>query len=230
MNLISIFQDFVDLIFPRTCQACDQSLIGNEKIICTSCRINLPRANDESIYAGKMDLKFVHLPEVISTKAFLTFSKKGKVQKLLHGIKYKGRKETALLLGQMFGEELKKDGEMFTSALIVPVPLHAKKLKSRGYNQSDMIAEGISKVTGIPWSGTILKRIKNTETQTGKGRNERRENVKGVFALNEAISTKCIIIVDDVLTTGATLEECLEVLKAAGCTTFHVRAIAVANH
>lgn len=230
MNLISIFQDFVDLVFPRTCEACDASLIGNEMLICTSCRINLPRASDESLHAGKVNLKFVHFPEVISTKAFLSFSKKGKVQKLLHGIKYEGRKETALLLGQMFGVEMETNSKISTSALIVSVPLHPKKLKSRGYNQSDLIAEGISKATGIPWSGTVLKRIKNTETQTGKGRNERRENVKGVFELNEAISEKCIIIVDDVLTTGATLEECMEVLKAAGCTSFHVRAIAVANH
>lgn len=230
MNVISILRDFVDLVFPRTCDACDGLLLGNEKLICTACQISLPRANEESLYSGKVNMKFVHFSEVLTTDAFLYFSKRGKVQKLMHGIKYRGRKETAILLGQMFGDELKANDRVPPSGLIVPVPLHSKKLKSRGYNQSDLIAEGISRSTGIPWSGAILKRVKNTTTQTGKGKEERRDNVRGVFAINEALTQKSIIMVDDVLTTGATLEECMEVLKKAGCTSFHVLTIAAANH
>ena len=230
MNFISIWSDFVDLIFPRCCEACMKSLIGNEEVICTSCRIGLPRIKTDSIFSDTLNDKFAHMPAVAGTTAFLLFTKKGKVQKLLHALKYKGRPEVGLQLGYMFGQEMSDGNYVPDAELVVSVPLHKKKKKSRGFNQSDLLAEGFSNATGIPWSGTALERTVNTVSQTGKTKKERRENVKNVFFVKERIAAKSVIVIDDVLTTGATLEACIEALQTAGCETFYVMTIAVAQH
>jgi ComF family protein len=230
MNIINIWNDFVDLIFPRCCEACDQSLVGNENIICTTCRISLPRVKTDSILNAALKDKFPHIPEIAGTAAFLLFTKKGKVQKLLHALKYKGRSEIGIEMGFMFGLEMLEQNLLPDADLLVSVPLHKKRIAKRGYNQSDLLAEGFSRATQIPWSGTVLQRTKNTTTQTGKTKKERRENVRDVFIVNGSLTQKKIIVIDDVLTTGATMEACIEVLKAAGCETFYVFTIAVAQH
>jgi ComF family protein len=230
MNFFSLWNDFVDLVFPRCCEACDQSLIGNELIICTSCRIALPRVATDSVVTDTLIDKFAHMPEVRGASSFLLFSKKGKVQKLLHALKYKGHEEIGTELGFMFGQELIVTSQMPVADLIVTVPLHQKRLAKRGYNQSDKLAEGFSKATQIPWSGTLLERTRNTTSQTGKTKKERRENVRNVFAVKESTVSKSIIIFDDVLTTGATLEACVEALRLAGCENCYILTIAAANH
>jgi len=230
MNLISVWFDFVDLIFPRCCAACDKGLIGNEEIICTSCRIALPRVQEDSVSAEMIGQKFINIHEVTKTHAYLLFTKKGKVQKLLHALKYKGQAELGVEMGFMFGQEMQENGSLPDADLIISVPLHKKKLKSRGYNQSDKLAEGFSRATNIPWSGNVLERIKYTETQTGKTRDERWKNVRKVFVVKGDVKDKKIIIMDDVLTTGATVEACIEVLIEAGCTQFVILTIASAQH
>jgi len=226
----SLWHDFVDLIFPRCCAACDKELIGNEETICTLCRVTLPRIDESSALGEAVKHKFVNVHEVIETHSYLLFTKKGKVQKLLHALKYKKQPEVGSLLGFMFGQEMIENGTLPDADLIISVPLHKKKMKSRGYNQSDKLAEGFSAATQIPWSGSALERVKYTETQTGKTRNERWENVRGVFMVNENVANKHVIIMDDVLTTGATLEACMEVLKEAGCEHFYIMTIASAQH
>lgn len=222
----SLWLDFVDLIFPRCCEACDKGLVGTEDVICTSCRIGLPRVEQDSVFSASIGQKFMNVHEVASTHSFLLFTKKGKVQKLLHALKYRGKSEIGILLGFMFGQEMVANGNVPVADLIVTVPLHKKKMKIRGYNQSDKLAEGFSNATHIPWSGNMLKRSRFTETQTGKTRNERWENVKGVFQVEENVEGKTVIIIDDILTTGATLEACMEVLKEAGCKQFYILTIA----
>jgi ComF family protein len=177
-----------------------------------------------------LQFKFVNLPEVLSTHSFLLFAKRSKVQKLLHALKYKGNTEVGILLGYMFGQELKASGHLPDAEIILSIPLHSKKRKQRGYNQSDLLAEGFSKATGIPWSGEMLQRIRYTATQTGKTKIERRENVQGVFVAKEGFYPKSVILIDDVLTTGATLEECARTLSATGCKQFHIMTIALAQH
>jgi len=230
MALLNIWNDFVDLIFPRCCEACDKGLVGNEEIICSACRISLPRIKTDSILNDTLKDKFAHMPEVAGTAAFLLFTKKGKVQKLLHALKYKGRSEVGVELGFMFGQEMAEHKILQEAELILSVPLHKKRISKRGYNQSDLLAEGFSKATGIPWSGSTLERSINTTSQTGKTKKERRENVKDVFLVKERLNLKTIIVIDDVLTTGATLESCVEALKAAGCETFYILTIAAAQH
>jgi ComF family protein len=229
-NLKSLWFDFVDLIFPRCCEACDKSLVGNEQTICTSCRIALPRIERTGVHAEGVQYRFVAFSEVVSTQAFLLFTKKGKVQKLLHALKYKGNKEVGILMGFMFGQELMAENRLPEAELIISVPLHKKKMAKRGYNQSDLLAEGLSNATGIPWSGTALFRNKYTETQTGKSKKERQDNVEGVFSAEKDLNHKCVILIDDVLTTGATLGACVDALKQAGCQKFHILTIAVAQH
>jgi len=230
MDLKSLWFDFIDLIFPRCCEACEKELIGNEETICTSCRIALPRMDQDSISGDSIRQKFISVHEVAATHAFLLFTKKGKVQKLLHALKYKGKSEVGILLGSMFGQEMLEHGHLPEADLIISVPLHKKKMKIRGYNQSDKLAEGFSNATNIPWSGSALERTRFTTTQTGKSKNERWENVKGVFQVNENMEGKRVIIMDDVLTTGATLEACMEALKKAGCERFFILTIASAQH
>jgi len=229
-NLKSLWFDFVDLIFPRCCEACDRSLVGNEETICTSCRIALPRIEKNGVHAEGVQYRFVAFPEVVSTQAFLLFTKRGKVQKLLHALKYKGNRDVGVLLGLMFGQELMAEKRLPEAELIISVPLHKKKMKTRGYNQSDLLAEGLSNATGVPWSGTALSRNKYTETQTGKSKKERQDNVEGVFSAEQGLNCKSVILIDDVLTTGATLGACVDALKKAGCQQFHILTIAVAQH
>lgn len=230
MNLKQLFRDFADLLFPRCCESCDQVLQGNEADICTVCRISLPRVHSDGLNSESLHFKFVNLPEVISAHSFLLFTKRSKVQKLLHALKYKGNKEVGILLGYMFGQELNASGHLPDADIILSIPLHAKKRRQRGYNQSDLLAEGFSKATGIPWSGTMLERIRYTATQTGKSKLERRENVQGVFAVKKGFCPESVILIDDVLTTGATLEECARALLATGCRRFHILTIALAQH
>lgn len=230
MTLGQIWNDFIDLIFPRCCEACDQGLVGNEEVICTACRVALPRIKTDSMLSDTLEDRFAHMPEIAGTAAFLLFTKRGKVQKLLHALKYKGRSEVGVELGFMFGQEMGDHQTLPDAELIISVPLHKKRIKKRGYNQSDLLAEGFSKATQIPWSGTILERSVNTTSQTGKTKKERRENVKDVFVVKEMLTQKSVIVIDDVLTTGATLEACVLALQKGGCEKFYILTIAAAQH
>ncbi len=231
MELSDYWNDFVDMLFPRNCAACENALLGSEQLLCTDCRISLPRMESDSAIKASLPGKFIGYQEVQGVIAYLAFTKKGKVQNLLHALKYGGQKEVGVLLGKMMARELVEEGIFPSADLIVSVPLHDRKQKERGYNQSDVFAEGLSLVTGIPWSGTMLVRTRYTVSQTGKTKSERRNNVKGIFELVGITSPagKAVILVDDILTTGATLEACLEVLIDAGCTKVYILTIAAAQ-
>jgi len=225
------WHDFVDLLFPRCCEACAGVLVGTEYLICTGCRVTLPRMELDSAAEEAVSAKFLGYKEVESVVSFLAFTKKGKVQNLLHSLKYRGKPEVGVLLGKMMAQEITEKGVFPAADLIVSVPLHKKRRRERGYNQSDAVAEGLSNITGIPWSGSALGRIRHTKSQTGKTKTERQENVKDIFeALQpEQIRGKRIILVDDVLTTGATLESCLNVLLGASCKSVSIMTIAAAQ-
>ncbi|WP_373515685.1 ComF family protein [Persicitalea sp.] len=169
--------------------------------------------------------------EVKGVFSFLAFTKRGKVQNLLHALKYKNKPEVGILLGKMMAQELTERADFPTADLIVSVPLHKKRRQERGYNQSDAFAEGLSEIANIPWSGSVLSRVRYTKSQTGKTKTERQENVKDIFQASDPsqIQGKRIILVDDVLTTGATLESCLNVLLRAGCDTVYIMTIAAAQ-
>lgn len=211
--------DFVSLLFPQLCPACGESLMAGEHIICTGCRFNLPFTNfhlqPDNIVArqfwGKVNLEAAY--------ALYYFAKGGNVQNLMHHFKYRGMQQIGVLLGNIAGGQLVKNAIFKTVDVIIPVPLHKKRLKQRGYNQSTCFALSLSEKLNTIIDETSLLRIKATETQTHKSRFSRFENMQEVFAVihPEKLKNKHILLVDDVITTGSTLEACaVQLLKIEG--------------
>lgn len=202
------FKHFLDIIYPRTCEACGEALLGGENLICTNCMIDLPRTNSHIQRLDKVSNRFWGKIPVTDTITFMKFSKKGKVQKLLHELKYRNKPEVGRYLGKIYGVDLKAVGFDEKIDLIIGVPLHPTKLIQRGYNQADCIAEGLSEALNVPYDTIAVIRLTHTATQTKKSRIERFQNVENIFEVidREKIKNKRIAIVDDVLTTGSTIE------------------------
>ena len=212
------WKDFIDLIFPRNCALCKRALFDFEPCLCTICQGMLPRANFHlRPFDNELTSKLQGLMPVHRVMAFLRFTKNGKSQTLLHLLKYKNKPELGEELGRLYGQSLLDNRFGGAWDVLVAVPLHALKKQRRGYNQSECFARGLSKVMGIPYR-ELLVRKKFTTTQTNKSRLERLENVEEVFALNEGQVTQGlrILLVDDILTTGATLCGCAQTLLQGG--------------
>jgi ComF family protein len=201
-----------------------------EQNICTHCRFNLPRTNSHKGEQIELARKFWGKVPIKHTLAYLKFTKGGKVQRLLHQLKYQGHQEIGEIMGKWYGYELCQYGYAEKFDLILPVPLHASKLIKRGYNQSDSFARGLSESMQIEWSDKVLKRIIDTKTQTKKKRLERWQNVEEIFVVQkkEEIDQKRILLVDDIVTTGSTLEACAETLYKHQCSEVGIATIAMA--
>ncbi|HEU4718921.1 MAG TPA: phosphoribosyltransferase family protein [Bacteroidia bacterium] len=224
--------DFISLFFPVTCAACNGELVRGEEAICTSCLSFLPRTSDENdprenpvarVFWGRVPLQ-------CAASAFL-FSKGGSVQELIHNLKYNGRKDAGIAAGKFFGNDLKKLTPFNSVDAVVPVPLHSEKFRKRGYNQAACFGQGIAHALGVPLLGRAVLRMTATETQTRKSRTERWSNVEDVFRANPEInvSGKHILLVDDVITTGATIEACASALLACEGTSVSVVSLASAR-
>lgn len=206
--------DFFNLFFPNLCNACGKSLVKDERIICLECYFKLPVTNFHKHSDNPVARIFWGRVDLTSATSYMFFNKGGHVQKLMHRLKYQGSTETGVYLGELLGNELKNSSLYSGVNLVIPVPLHKKRLKQRGYNQSDFICRGIGKSMNIEVDTISLIRNKYTETQTEKSRYSRWENVKDKFAVIdvEKLIGKHLLLVDDVLTTGATLEACAQKL------------------
>jgi len=212
-------EDFLSLIFPDLCCACGDHLVSHEYQLCTNCLYDLPYTNFYRQADNPVARQFWGRIPVKGAFAYLYFHKQGKVQNVIHHLKYKNRPLLGNLLGEMCGRELRAVDYASAIDLIVPVPLHPSRLKSRGYNQSHCIAEGLAATLQIPLGDKYLHRSKSTSTQTHKGRFERFENMVEVFSVENAgdLADKHVLLVDDVITTGATLEACaLSLLEVPG--------------
>lgn len=220
------WQSFWALLFPRTCLSCQQALAEGEHLLCTTCHFELPRT--QSCLTGRSTIaeKFAGKVPVTTAHAYLKFQKGGKVQHLLHQLKYNNQPEVGEWLGRLFGTEIKAAG--LTADVLLAVPLHESRLRQRGYNQSDCIAKGISEVTEIPLGNDILHKKTATSSQTNKTRLERFQNVERVFEVvkKSDIEGKRIALIDDVVTTGSTLEACAQVLLENGCRELHIWTLA----
>lgn len=230
-GLITVLDDFISLFYPRYCLGCMGPLVKGEDILCTDCLIDLPKTNYHFRHENPIRNKLLGRLPIRHGWAFLKFRKSGIVQHLLHQLKYNNRPEVGLRLGQAYGLELANLGLQKELDLIIPVPLHASRQRQRGYNQSAQFAQGLSEATKIPWDESISVRTQSATTQTRKSRTERWENVKDVFSIQDRskIENKKILLVDDVITTGATLEACGQHLISAGCDSLSVACIAEAQ-
>jgi len=217
--VVSLLDDFLSLVYPRICMACGNSLYKYEKCICTFCSYHLPKTNFHLEKDNPVSKLFWGKVNIHAATSLYYFNKGGKVQQLMHQLKYKGQKDIGLYIGTSYGKELLKSDLFNTVEYVIPVPLHPKKIKQRGYNQSELIAQGISQSMNIPLDIKTLIKINETKTQTHKSRFSRWENVKEVFELKEYhhLTNKHIMLVDDVITTGSTIESCIiQLLKVPG--------------
>lgn len=221
----------LDFVYPRICVSCEDPLTFNEKHLCLGCLMTLPKTDAHLTETESIERKFWGKINVQNTYSFLRFTKKGKVQNILHALKYKNKPELAEYLGKMYGNELKNVNFNEKIDLLIGIPLHKEKLKMRGYNQADHIAKGLSESLGVPYSEDVMVRNTFTMSQTKtKSRFNRFKNIEGVFGINdlEAVKDKRIALVDDVLTTGSTLEVAGEVLIEAGCKELYIITLAAA--
>jgi len=221
LNILKEYwSDFVALFYPKTCRACGTVLSKNEQWVCTNCYLDIPKSDYWNDTKNPVNQLFWGKTKIEFASAFLIFSKGSRYRKLIHSLKYKDDQESGIELGRLYGKELYKQSKYPKIDAIIPVPLHPKKQKKRGYNQSDCIAEGLSLSLNVPYVTDVLIRTVNTQTQTKKHKDERWENVKGVFDVKNpnTIRGKQVLLVDDVITTGATIEHCaLSLIEKADC-------------
>jgi ComF family protein len=206
--------NFINLLFPRLCQACKATLLGTEHLICTDCLYHLPYTNFHNQPDNIVAKQFWGKVNLQAASALLYFEKGGKVQQLMHQFKYNNSPQIGVKLGQMAGAQFLQSPPYNTVDIIIPVPLHKKRLRKRGYNQSTCFAEGLAEKLQAQVSEHNLIRRVNTATQTHKSRFARFENMQEVFAINrpEDLAGKHILLVDDIVTTGSTLEACSQML------------------
>ncbi|MBL7112037.1 MAG: ComF family protein [Bacteroidales bacterium] len=212
------FMDFINLIFPKVCPACGELLMKNESVICAGCLYALPRTNFHLERDNPVAKTFWGRVRLENATSFYSYQAGSYLRRLIHELKYKGFKEIGEELGRQFGNELQATA-FNESELIIPVPLGKRKMKKRGFNQSECIARGLSLSMGKAVNTTAVIRTRNTRTQTKKSRYDRWLNVEDSFRVVDAnaLQEKHILLVDDVVTTGATIEACAsEILKVPG--------------
>lgn len=231
MNTAPWINGFTHLFFPRTCQACGHVLYNQEEVICTKCLYHLPKTNFHFHESNPISRTFWGRVELNAATSYLFFNKQGKTQRLMHNLKYRGKKQVGIFLGKKFGTELMKSDLFKTVQVIIPVPMHPKKQHKRGYNQSALIAEGMALAMTAEVQIDNLVKVLNTASQTKKSRYKRWENVKNVFQVRneKLLENKHILIVDDVITTGATIEACAGRLAKVKGATISVAALAYAQ-
>lgn len=214
---MTLFKDFLSLVYPEVCKVCGKSLFKHERIVCMKCYHHLPRSRfwgdidnpAAQVFWGRVPLSNVYT-------GFL-YNKGNSIQQLVHSFKYRGFKDVGYFFGEELGKEICSIPQFEDLSYILPVPLHPKKLKKRGFNQSEIIAQGIGRKTGTEVNANILYRRNFSSTQTRKSKYERWQNVENIFALksNKKIEGKHVLLVDDVITTGATIEACANALFEA---------------
>ncbi len=217
--LRSYLADFLSLFFPQLCPACRASLMANEDILCTDCLYNLPFTNFHQQPDNIVARQFWGKLNIEGAYALYYFNKGGKIQNMVHQFKYNGMQRIGNLLGNIAGKQLMQNQLFSTVDCIIPVPLHQKRLKTRGYNQSACFAEGLAdQLNGVVELNNLVRTVA-TNTQTHKSRFARFQNMQEVFAVArpQNLENKHILLVDDIITTGSTLEACgIELLKVPG--------------
>jgi len=227
-QLQTIWQHFSHLFFPHTCAGCGTDNLGLHSPLCIYCVDQLPLTNFHLHEGNPAEKNFWGRLPVQAVSAFCHFTTGSLIQHLLHQLKYKGHKEAGYFLGGLMGHALRASARFDTVDALVPLPLYAARERRRGYNQSQVLCTGMANVMQLPVLQGVINRLSATETQTRKSRMERWKNMEGKFELvnPEAITGKHILLVDDVITTGATLEACGHALLKAGNIQLSIAALA----
>lgn len=225
-----MFHDFINLFYPRLCQICDCSLIRSETVLCLKCIHELPVTNFHLQNENPVKKVFYGRVLVENATALLHFRKKSAVQKLIHQLKYKGQKEIGIYLGKWIGKELVENSGFKEIDMVIPVPLHRKKLRSRGFNQVEGFGKEIAAALQIPYEDQVLLKKTYSSTQTIKARLARWGTMEETFVLanSEKIRNKHILLVDDLITTGATLEACSNILRQSPGIKISIASMAIA--
>lgn len=205
-----MFHDLINLFYPKICNCCEKELVKNEKVVCTLCLHKLPVTNFHSDNDNTVKKVFYGRLSIENATSLLYFRKKGMVQNLIHNLKYRGHKEIGVFLGQWLGEELKNEMAYNGIEAIVPVPLHRKKLRSRGFNQVEGFGKEIARSLNSKYIDNVLVKKSASRTQTLKKRLGRWGTIEETFSVEktEKLRNKHILLVDDLITTGATMEAC----------------------
>jgi ComF family protein len=230
---MGLWDDFLNLLYPDGCAGCFATLSPAEKPLCYSCRASLPMLISKPVENNSgLEKKFKGLLPLRHCLAFLQFQKGGITQRLLHALKYQNKPEVGTLLGILMANELTENGLQYKFDLVIPIPLHSSKLKSRGYNQAMAFAQGLADGFQTTACDSILVRTLATETQTRKGKLQRILNVGEVFAISpteaEKLVGKNILLVDDVITTGSTMESCAKLFGEFPIQSLSIACLAVA--
>ena len=212
---MTLINDFLSLIYPRYCEACGSNLYKHEDLICNQCIITLPHSNYHLLSVNEINLLFAGRVPLVHALCIFNFEKSGRVQKLIHALKYQNQMGLGIWLGNYYANLLKAKSILDDVDLLIPIPLHKYKLKQRGYNQSECFAKGLSEVFERPMLNNCILRFSETSTQTKKKKFERWQNVEGVFKINNPsiLENKHVLLVDDVITTGATIDATWQAIK-----------------
>jgi ComF family protein len=226
---VKIFS-FFDFVLPRTCLSCKKKLTLDEEYICSDCLQSIKKTDDERL-KFEYDKKFAGKKIITDFFTQYIFEKDKTLQLIIHAIKYDMKFMTATYLGKLLGAAILEKRPKWKIDYVMPIPLHRLREAEREYNQCENVAKGISRVTSIPVMANVMKRVKFTESQTTKALVEREENVKNAFQIKKKseVKNKNILLIDDVITTGATINECGKVLIEAGANKVYAASLALAD-
>ena len=229
--LSNILEDALQLFYPHVCAGCGDDLHGKLQLICFNCMQQLPHTDFAKIPDNQIEHIFYGRAKIQSACSIFYFSKGQIIQQLIHQLKYKGNQEIGIYLGKLMGGQLLNSGRFKNIDAIIPLPMHPDKQRKRGYNQAEVLAKGISQKINVPLLNDIVVRSKTTTTQTNKQRVERWTNVDGTFIIQKQsrIIGKNILLVDDVITTGATLEACSNAILSIENTSLSIAVLAHAS-
>ena len=229
-KLTNILNDINTILVPQVCFGCNDHLIRGEHLICTVCRNDLPLTDYTFNEENPVDRIFYGRINIKKASAFLFFAENGIVQQLIHNLKYRNQEQIGVFLGDWYGQTLRENGDLYGIVdMVVPVPLHRKKLRMRGYNQVSEFAKRLAHHLDADYVDHLLVKTANTRTQTKKGRIGRWQGNKALYTLSDEnyAKNKTILLVDDVITTGATMEICAKKLSEVAGATLYVASITV---
>ena len=230
--MISFWSRLLDLISPRLCVVCGNRLAVTEEVVCSKCYLHLPRTDfGHDLYENVMAKLFWGQIKLEKATALFYYEPHAETVQILYEMKYKNHPEIGVVMGRMMAKELMKSGLFEDIDALVPVPLAKKREHERGYNQSLELAKGVSEVTHLPIANQVVRRTKFVGSQTHRGRWERNENVEGVFELvdGDSLSGKHVLLIDDVVTTGATIIACAQEMQKASNVRISVLALGFAK-